>query len=404
MNLIEWALVLILGGLYLFSFNANSSVNGLGKIHELFEQDSRYLILSLAENKPHPFNPQHHPLYHTLTGNGFALLSPLFAHEDRTEAAYRFLKGFAVVTGIAFLIALVFLLRAMELPLSIRLAIVLMAGTAVTAWFHFAAVETHSLGMWALCLYLLILFRLIRQSQFGWREQGLLFVALTFAALCRADLWRFIVLTLPLLLVPSLTRFRRRLAVILGTVLAVGLAGYLLLNIFYVGVPLKSISDTLFSRRDRPSLKSDVRTTDNFKSPFPAQMLRATTIYSILAPVGDDYFLSTLKGMTTRPLPCSALVLLALIWARLLWHLLVKLKEKDWFVGIVALQWIAAQVFYTWYNPHEPFLWLLEFLPLFIVLLADSCRRPGLLFRVLLPATAILVCAHNWVYFLLPYR
>lgn len=401
---LEGALVLALGILYAFSFRQESAVNGLGRPHELFEQDSRYFILSLAENTPYPFNPQHHLLYHLLTKSAYDRARGIWPAPDPVTLAYRLLKGLAVVSGLGFLAVLVWFLRDLELPIRARLLLLALAGTAVTAWFHFSAIESHSLGLPALALYLLVMARLLRRGQFGGKEQALLLAALVWAALCRADLWRLILLSLPMLALPPVAAHRRRLAGVLGAAAAIALVGSVLIMTVHLGIPLKEVPRVFGHRTDRPSLHRQMCRLANLRSPWIRQMLRATTIYSVLMPIGNDYFTEPLRKMRRYALSTASLTAMLAGWIGWLWHLARRLKERDWFLALLVLHWLAGQVFYTWYNPHEPFLWLLGFLPLLVALAADAARSGGPWHHRGLALAAVLFFFHNARFFCLLYR
>ena len=64
----------------------------------------------------------------------------------------------------------------------------------------------------------------------------------------------------------------------------------------------------------------------------------------------------------------------------------------------------AGWVLYTWFNPFEPFLWSLEFMPLWVVMLADLARSGGRGTRVGLGLVALAVGTHNWFALYLPFR
>jgi len=61
-------------------------------------------------------------------------------------------------------------------------------------------------------------------------------------------------------------------------------------------------------------------------------------------------------------------------------------------------------VFYTWFHPREPFLWLLECLPLVVVGVAVAMRdRPRLAWAGMVLFSALLL-AHNYFAFYVPFR
>lgn len=395
-------LILTLGALYFFSFELSSPVNGVGRgPRELFEQDSRYILESLLEEKRYAFNPQHHLLYHVLVERSYGLFKPLVGKEP--EGVYRFLKVFTLLTGLAFLFALSWTLREMGLSLAPRAGCVALAGVSVSAWFHFAGFETHSLPLAATMLYLGAVFRLVRKGGFGAGGAGLLAGSLVFAALCRVDLWRLTLLTVPLLAAPSLRAHRRWLAAALVAVLVLGGAGYGLLAKLYFGAPWREVPAMLFHRTERASLRPGLMQFRNFTSGGFSKMTRAASFYSLAAPVGKEDFRSPLASVARKPAAWPAFGVVAALWLWVLAGIPGSVKRRDLFGGMLWLHWGVALLFYTWFNPEEPFLWLLGFLPFFILLVADRVRGPG--WSAWGPAAAAMVLlAHNTVFFYWPFR
>lgn len=395
-------LILALGALYFFSFSLSSPVNGLGQgPKELFEQDSRYILDSLIDGGPYRFNPQHHLLYHVIVERGYALVRPFV--RQGPDSVYRFLKVFTLLTGLAFLFSLSRLLKELGLSPLPRAGVIVLTGVSVSAWFNFAGFETHSLPLAATVLYILALLRITRKSTFGGREWCLLVGSLAFAVLCRVDLWRLVALSGLLLVAPSLRARRARLAAALATVILLGAAGYVALAKAYFRVPWTQVPSVLAQRMERPSLQKGLMKLDHFKpGPF-LRMGRAACVYALAAPVGEQDFRSPLGGMLRRPLSAATLAAVAVVWLAILLAAPGALKRRDLFQGMLWINWVAALVFYTWFDPDEPFLWLLEFLPFFIALLADRVKESGWTAWVVY-AVAAVIFAHNAVFFYLPYR
>jgi hypothetical protein len=125
--------------LFAFSFTLESPVNGYYQHHrdqvadgddEIFDQDSRFILDSLIEDWHFLFNPQHHLLYHVLTEGIYKRgIKPHFRHGP--ETAYAFLKGFTVLTGAAFLLAMRRVLWESGVPLWPRVLLLLLGGVSV---------------------------------------------------------------------------------------------------------------------------------------------------------------------------------------------------------------------------------------------------------------------------------
>jgi hypothetical protein len=205
---LEYLVIAALTTLYLFSFELASPVNGP---LEIFGQDSKYIIEGLVEDEPYLFNPQQHVLYHYAVEYGYAAWDLFFEHN--VDSVYRFLKLFTALTGLGFLLAMRLLFLDLGLRPLPRTVLLAFTGLSASAWFHFSAFETHGLALPAIALYLLALQRLLRQKSWTWGNRLLLIGALIFCGWTRIDLWRFALLSTPLLALPAVRGHRRRFAI-----------------------------------------------------------------------------------------------------------------------------------------------------------------------------------------------
>jgi hypothetical protein len=71
---------------------------------------------------------------------------------------------------------------------------------------------------------------------------------------------------------------------------------------------------------------------------------------------------------------------------------------------MLLAQALAGWLLYTWFNPFEPFLWVAEFLPLWIAMVADGWRRQGLAATVAIGFAALVVALHNIFAFYVSFR
>jgi hypothetical protein len=404
------ALVVALAALYLTSFELESPINGFVlregseddfEALEVFDQDTRFIIEALVEQKPFPYNPQHHLLYHLLTEALHASLQPWIGRDARS--VYAFLEIFTVLTGVGFLWVWIRLLREMGVPQPSRLLLVLLTGVAVSAWFNFSAFEAHSLGMAAIAYYILALYRIARGESLTRGRQALLLLSLVFLFLCRLDTGRFILLTALLLPLPAYRDQARWLAPVLCLALLGGALLYLPLTAAYLDVPWSEVPTLLLSRTERLDLVYRMRSFENLTPGTIAAMATAAGVYSVVMPVGEAAFRTPLSATLGHPLALVTVVSLLALLAGALHRGAMRSATSRPFVMALGLNWVAALLFFTWYNPVEPFLWILEFLPFAMALVALACAGSNRWWPAL-ATTGILVLCHNVVFFLLPHR
>lgn len=401
----ELLVVLLMWLLFAFSFKLSSPVYGLHPTKdfptEVFEQDSRYIIDALVNGERFLYNPQHHLLYHVLTEWGYKVLRPHIRH--RLGTVYVFLKGFTVLTGIAFTILLSRLLWEMDLRLYHRILLMLLSGISVTAWFNFSAFEAHSLGMAGIALYLLVILRLTRLGQFRLQEAFMLGVSLVFMVLCRLDLARFFVATALLIPLPRYRAHWRRLGLVLAAALLAGGLLYSSLASVYLNRPLSEVPKTVFQRKD-PDLKSVLGTVRNLTAENLSRMTLATTVSTVIMPIGKRKFLGPLDGIEEHAGAMLTVALWVLIFLIAGWATWKNRKNSGPLAMCILMNWGVGLLLYTWFNPHEPFLWLLEFLPLLVVFLGNGLKKSGNNVWVLISIGILFLLIHNVLFFYLPYR
>lgn len=380
---------------YFASFDLASPVNGPT---EIFGQDSVYILNSLGRGATYPYNPHHHILYHVAT----EWLHRLFHHgPPSVESAYSFLRVFTALSGVAFLGTFLVLLREIGLSAPRRLTLLALAGFSMPVWFNFAAFETHGLPLWAFNVVLASIVRLARGRPFGAARAILLGGALTFAALGRVDDLRLVPLAALPLLSPALRGRRLVLASTLAVSITASALGTVALTHAYLGTPYVEVAAQLATRTENHHLQPRMRRIENFS--HLRQMLRAATVYAVLMPEGPKTFESPLDKMVRRPLSTAALLAVLLLWARLAIPLVRGLAKGDVLLWSCTIGWVGSVLFFTWLNPFEPFLWLLELLPFFFAVVAHTLRRAdGWTWRIL-AVTAALALLHNGTSFWMKY-
>jgi hypothetical protein len=345
-------------------------------------------------------------LYHYAVEYGYAVWDLFFEHD--VESVYRFLKLFTALTGLGFLLAMRLLFLELGLGTIPRIVLLSFTGLAASAWFHFSAFETHGMALPAIALYLVALHRLLRQKSWTWTNRLLLIGALVLCGWTRIDLWRFALLSIPLLALPALRGHRRQFAILLALALLIGAAGNLWMSHRYLDVPLARTPSHMVARWGRADFKAYLMRAENLTPERLTRVGRAVGIYSILMPVKrpDEvrYFYEPLTTHASHPLSLLSLVGVIVLLLRALIRSVLRLIRGDPFHVNIVLQWTAAWLMYTWFNPYEPFLWILEFLPLQIAVIADTCRDETRRFWIVVAVLAALVGLHNWVFFYLVFR
>jgi hypothetical protein len=423
---VESAVILGFALFYFSCFGPRSPLHGP---YEVFAQDSVYILDSLEAGKSYRWNAQSHILYHWTTERGWLVWQSLLG--GGAGSLFFYLKLFTALCGAGFLAGMRALFRELGAGLGVRVVLLLLTGVSVSAWFHFAAFETHCLAMPALALYLLALARLRRGEPRGACDRLLLVGSLLVCGWTRVDLFRFAAGSVPLLLLPRMRRHARSFAVDLGLVALLGIAGNAWLVHSYSGDPFARALWAAFTRADRPELEEVIRTRRNLEPESLARVGRAVTLYSLAMPVdlppgrgflapptytldlvysgagalpSTDLFAQPARNMLGSALSLLALVGVgtALVWAIAL--ALARAVRGDVLHAALLLHALLGWPLYTWFNPHEPFLWAAEFMPLWVAMIADHLRgrdRPAALVVALLAACLLL---HNWFAFYLPFR
>ncbi len=418
--------LLLLFALHLASFGPASPLHGPG---EVFDQDSGFILESLVVGERYPWNPQNHVLYHLVVERGYDAWKVFFG--SSVDSAFAYLKLFTALAGLAFLVAMRQVLLELGLGPARRIALLVLAGVSVSVWFHSAAFETHVLALPALALWLLCLIRL-RDSVHRPLRDRLLFVgSLLVMGWTRVDLFRFALLSAPLPFLPGARHWWRGLVVDLGFVAVVGVAGLVLMTGAYLGLPPRAAATATFGRHERPELEQRLGRIENLHPRHLAAVGRAVSVYSLIMPVAPPDGVSSFSLPTNRVesaadssgawaptglfrqhhrnllgSPLSALAFIGVL-AALIWAIAASLRRVlygDPLHASIALQATGGWLLYTWFNPLEPFLWGVEFVPLWIVLIGEAGLDQPRRMWVGLVAVVALVGAHNLFAFYLPFK
>lgn len=425
-RLAEAAVVASLCGLQLVSFGPGSPVHGPW---EVFAQDSVYIWESLANGTRYPWNPQSHLLFHVVLEWGFRAWAHVFG--GGLTSGFIYLKLFTLLTGFGFYLVLRQVLVSLGLGPARRILLLLLTGFSVSIWFHFSAFETHGLALPALAGWLLSLVTLRQQPRptIGVR---LLFVgSLLFMGWTRVDLFRFAAVSAGLLLVPSIREWWRDRIVDLLLVAVLGVAGNAWMAAVYFDQPL-SVTVLKPFERDDPNLRDRLGRLENLS---PAHLLaigRAVVLYSIVMPVkarapersffgppGREFdlrkrqpagsqsasmFFEPVRNLLGTALSSLALVGVATVLVVAAMRSGARFVRGDPLHVMLWLQALSGWLFYTWFNPFEPFLWIVEFVPLWVVGIADGWRTLPRSSWVGLALVTLVLALHNAFAFWMPLR
>jgi len=334
------------------------------------------------------------------------LFRPLLGADQ--ETAYGLLKVLTVALASGFLLAARALLRRLGLAAGERAIALLFGGLSVSAWFHFSTPETHAFAFPALALYLVAILAIAEGRGATRANRALLVGSIVVAGLARIDQWRLLPVTALLLALPALRGQRRRVALDLALAGLIGFALATWAVATYVEVPWSDAPRTLVQRTDTRQLAGRLGRLENLEAAKLARIARGIGVYSLLMPLplADQpdpqrhrAFWEPFSYFLRKP---AAAVVLAGVITLVAFSALASLRvaiRGDPFQVAIWLYLVSGWLFYSWFNPWEPFLWLGEFLPFQLALIACALRsRPRSWWTALSVLTAGLAI-HNGVYF-----
>ena len=430
-RLAEVAVVLGLCGLQLASFGPGSPVHGPW---EIFAQDSAYIWQSLADGTRYPWNPQNHLLYHIVLEAGFRGWKHVFG--GGVESAFIYLKLFTLLTAVGFYLVLRLVLVALGLRPAQRIVLLLLTGFSFAIWFHFSAFETHGLALPALAGWLLSLVRLRERTRPTIGDRLLFVGSLLVMGWTRVDLFRFAVGSAALLVLPSVrVSWRDRIADLLLVAL-LGAAGSAWMAAVYFDIGLREAALRPFERDltgrvGDPNLRDRLGRPENLTPDNLLVIGRAVVLYGMVMPIesrhtGTSFFDPPARGLDFRNRAGATLAtslffaparnllgtaLSSVVLAGVASVLVVAavrsrptLARGDPLHLMLWLQALIGWLFYVWFNPFEPFLWVAEFVPLWIVGIADGWRTLPRSAWVVLALVTFALALHNAFAFWLPLR
>ncbi len=412
---LEYAVVVLLFALYLGSFSLASQINQA----EVFAQDSLHILQSLAsDDARYAWNPQNHILYHVLVDAGYALWRGAFGHGP--ESAFRFLKLFTAITGVGFLLCMRRLLAEIGLGAGPRAVMLVFTGVSVAAWFNFSGFETHGLALPFMAGFALAVVKICRGGGNSPGDRAFFAASLVLCVWARSELWALVAAAIALPWLIGDRKRWRQIGVDIAAVAVAGAMGTLWLTHSYLQLPLGETAELLLARNDRPSL--DLQQAQNLRPHFLLQTGRAFAIYPILSPVARQpvptthpfispdvaipeqgvypcHFCTPLRTSLSHPVSFVALAGVLALLAHSFLAGIRRIAAGDRLQLGVAISWLAGWIFYTWFNPREPFLWLGEFLLPIVITVANVHRTSSRRLWFAILALSGCVAAHNLIFF-----
>jgi hypothetical protein len=403
---LEGVWIACIAAAYLTSFGPSSPAHGPD---EIFDQDSPHLVGALAAGTPYPWNPQHHLLFHVIAEDTDALLP---GTRDDPASAIRFLRWLPAIAGLGYLIALRLLLAGLGLGPWRRIALLSLGGFAMAAWGGFALIETYALAMPFFMLYLACMRRVLSAGPIRRRDHAGVIVALAGCAWARLELAGLAGVTLLILLHPGLGARRRALAADLVAAAVLIVAGSVALAMHQLDASPRKAVRKLLARGDRATLAPAIGTTANLGPGHLLRVARAATVYAFLMPAGgapreEDvpgerrvrYFTEPAARYLDRPLAWPAVAgVLVFLGVTAAWSF-ARLARGDPFFALLAVLWVAGLLFYAWFNPREPYLWIQPFAALAIAAFAAGSAALPARGWTAVAGLAALIGAHNAIWF-----
>jgi len=190
---------------------------------------------------------------------------------------------------------------------------------------------------------------------------------------------------------------------VLAAALLAGALLYSSLASVYFYRPLSEVPKMLFHRED-PDLKSVLGTVRNLTPENLSRMTLATTVSTLVMPIGKRKFVDPLDGIVEHGGAILTVALWIVIFLIAGWSTWRNGKNSGPLAACLLMNWLVRLMLYTSFNPHEPFLWLLEFLPLLLVFLGNGLNKSGNNVWILISIGILFLLIHNDIFFYLPYR
>jgi hypothetical protein len=365
------AFVLFMAFFAVYWYSIPDEFNTIYSNRKYFDSDGEFIVRQFSQGKT--FTHNDHLLYHIL-GKAIYSHATMFPHIHRNPVeAHKLLSVLFGALGIGFLYLLGLRLSGSSL---FALAAALLIGGSAGWYFFSATIDTYIPCLTVSIGALALGFRALREQKTACFAA--LGVAIGLAFLLRTD--SFLLGVLGIFLWRSGRNFRRHATALILSGLAVGLGGYFLLAHFAYGIEWGHVPGWCLGALNRPEAQTASLwgTLHNLSFANFKIVLINHISYSLLLPSlvqtrnpqgWQDYFHNATG--TIGIVLLTALLVSALLAS---WRLFRRSwRDRDYtcqiLIPVVTLWFFPRIVFYTWWDPYDPFLFAVMNLPALWLLL-----------------------------------
>lgn len=353
------ALFLILGWIY--SISIPDRFNTVYENRRFFDSDGEFITRQFRQGKT--FTHNDHLLYHVLATVLYRN-APFIPGLVQDPVAVH--KPLSVVAGSVAVVFLYYAGLALGASTGMAVAGALLAGGCAGWWFFSATIDTYMPSLAASCLALWAILEWVRAPRIAWLLTAGVGAGLAF--LFRTD--GFLLAPLGLALLAHRTTFWRNAAILAAVVALVGAGGYVWLAQRFYNVPPAKVADWALHGMKRPEAKREKiwgvaknLTAKNFR-----RVIANHVFYTVLIPHVEGTADTKTMRHYLRPRALAPLLLYlgATGWGLAGWarRMFASSSASAALIAGLALMWILPRIiFYTWWNPFEPFLFAVMSIP-----------------------------------------
>lgn len=369
-----------------------------------FDSDGEFIIRQYLQGKT--FTHNNHILYHFLATKACDALG-CGGNAHTIAAVHKSLSVAFGVLGVATVLSASWWWLGRFLP---ALVTALFLGGTASYWFFSASIDTYVPHV-AIALIAVWLSLLALRSDRHWiyialgLAIGVAFLFRTDGALCGV---------LAVVAIAHKQGRWTRLLLCAASAAAVGVIGYTLIAIFHYHAAPSDLVPWALGHLDRPEVGSGVwGSVSNLSASSLWLVLLNTFLYSVFIP-GIEATRSPdcirHYGELAGGLLAPGLWVCTAAWAVVSqFGASLRDREEIWLIGLAGIWFAPRVVFYTWWDPFDPFLFPILSLPsllLLILAFLGRCRCAGerRISVGLVSVLALLVWLHNAFYLIMPLR
>jgi hypothetical protein len=374
-----------------------ASFNTRYENRRFFDSDGEFITRQFFQGKTYTHND--HLLYHLLARGLYNLTATPPAHPYDSVPQHRWLSITAGAFGIATLFVFGKCLTRSTLG---ALAASVMIGGCAGWWFFSATIDTYlpHLGV-SVAAFGFALLALKRQKMSDYFYLG---ICMGLAFLFRTDAFLLVFLAI-VAFADGWIRSGWRLLACAISGATVGLLGYAILAHTFYGVPWNDVTSWAFSHTERPGIKKyEWGSMTNIQLNTMGLTLANQCVYTVILPDLETTRIPNVVAAFHNHF--GILVLYAILILAAVIHLIW--KRKWWLLAMILLWIFSRTVFYTWWDPNEPFLFACLSLPALWVLILDfvsSAKRRSDFVRIgLVVIVSALIWWNNYHTMILPFR